>query len=386
MSIYIIILLLWYFKYIIKFIVYCLLFKPYPYDIFKQALKEGLATTLKQYTIKKQGYAIVRVPLEINYELITTERVPIEQTDKFKKKNSVPKIIMEIALITSEGTSVFLQNYEDRGVDNRSKAEYMAALTSDQIQLYTIIIRKVLKRENTTIFNKIMIITWLLHFGHEPNNNDVEYMMLFCKALSNISDLLTRQSYIHRKREFFELLCKNINNSTVTSICGIWKQRKFFSIANITVEVSHNILAMTIQWTTLSKKVLKNSKEVTDIDTFFNKNAFAPFIASATNTNTRVVQVLGTSNDQISFVPSTFDRKCPYHKGLYVTTTNEIVPNGHTININPNFNAFGSNYRRCPGEMLTRIYLSELLNIVKILQQEPINSWPSGMLWGLDKI
>ena len=50
MSYYIFFLIFWYFKYIIKFILYCIWFTPYPYEIFKQALKEGLATTLKQHT------------------------------------------------------------------------------------------------------------------------------------------------------------------------------------------------------------------------------------------------------------------------------------------------------------------------------------------------
>jgi hypothetical protein len=370
--------------YIINFVIHNLINQPYPYNIYKEAIKNGLSTTFKKYIIEQGGYAIIRFPLENTYDMITNEKIPIEQYDKFKKKNSVPKAILEIALITDKGTSIFLENYEDRGIENQSKIEYMSALTFTQLELYKKIIIEVLQRNNLSIFNRIMIITWLLHFGIEPNNNDIEYMILFSKSLSNMSDLLTRQKYINRKKEFFNLLKKNINNSKNNSICGIWTQRKYFSIENIAVEISHNILAMTIQWTKLSKKILENPEELNDIDTFLNKNAFAPFIASKINNNRRITQVLGTSNDKISYISSTMKKKCPFNNDLYVTNTNEIVPNGYTINVNPLFNAFGSNYRRCPGEILTRIYISEF---IKILPSESDNNWPTkGTFWGLDKI
>jgi hypothetical protein len=193
MLIYIIIIIiaiiLWYNKYIIQFIINSLIYLPYPHDLHIQILLNGLATTLKKYTLEQGGYTTVRVPLEINYDIITSNKIPIEQVDIFKKKNSVPQFIMEIALITAKGTSIFLENYEDRGVDNHNKAEYMSALTFEQLELYKIIIREVLKRNNLSIFNKIMIITWLLHFGNEPDNQDIEYMILFCKSLSNSASL-----------------------------------------------------------------------------------------------------------------------------------------------------------------------------------------------------
>lgn len=370
-------------KYIVQSVINFAIYPPKPYEIYLESSKNGLSTTIKKYLKNEGGNLIFTLPFEEKGTIITSEYINVNNYDIFHKKGSVPKLIMEIALITPKGNSVFLQNYNERGSHNYSKMEYMTAMTAEQLILYTNVIRDVLKRNIPTLFNRLMILTWLLHFGKEPDYAAIKYMTLFCKSFSNFNTLLIRQEYISRKAEFTRLLIKNIINSTPTSITGVWKSRKFFSLEHIAVEISHNILAMTIQWLALSRKVLKYPNEAQDADYFFQKYAFAPFISSLTNRGNGIIQALGCDDGKVSTIQSVMKNKCPMH-GLYSTEAEEIVPSGYTINVNQKFNAFGYGYRRCAGEILTRIYLKEFL---EIMPKEPINSYPRpGSLWGLNSI
>lgn len=371
----------------VRFVIGLILRPPSPHRVFMQTLKHGLAKTMQTYVVNEGGYAMFRIPLEKEPHILTSQHIPInEHRDVFLKKGSVPRMIMDIALVTPKGTSVFLQNYDERGPENRSKAEYMAALTSTNIERYRKTIRALLReRVVATLLERIMAITWVLHFGRRPKSEEVEYMMLYFRVFSPQYMIMERQEYMKRKPEFTELLIRNIEEASPESITGIWRDRNYFSREQMAVEVSHNILAMTMQWLTMSRRALRVPEEARhDTENFFQRNAFASFIASSTRSNHMVVQVLGTKGNPVNNRPSEEKKKCPFHTGLYVAQGDEIVPVGHKVNTDPAFNAFGHGYRRCAGEVLTRVFLQELLEAMPV---EPPSSYPkAGTIWGLSVV
>jgi hypothetical protein len=218
------------------------------------------------------------------------------------------------------------------------------------------------------LIDRVIDITWQLHFGKSPCSDAVSFIYHFQRAFSNISlhSLWTdRQTFIHQKPYYVEFLRQEVREATKESIVGIWISKSYFSEEDIIVEMSHNILAMTIQWFLVAREAFQNrSLASTDPSTFFNRNGFAPSIISLKNDGQRIASQIAPM--------AKLRRKCPFHSSSSLlsppTTTlydpdleelsnGEIVPRGEVLNTAKEFMAFGKGYRRCAGERLTHIFL-----------------------------
>ena len=344
---------------------------PYPSSLIQKVMEHGLAPTLNQAVKDNGGYVALKMPCDnLQGSTIVTNHLREFPPDKFHKKGGVPSLLMDIAQLTPKGESVFIQNLSDRGPENRRKVEYMSALTHPHLVQHRATIRRVLCNpcESMTLLDRVLEITWRLHFGKSPCPQAVEFFHSFRCAFSDISlhGIWTcRQDFILKKPFYVEFLRVEMQEASCDSIVGVWKSRGFFSEEDMIVEFSHNILAMTMQWFLLSREALKDrALASSDSSTFFDKHGFAPSIVSLNNNGQRIVAQIAPS------APS----KCPYRssnsstrrttiydKDLEELAGGEIVPRGEVINIAPEHLAFGKGYRRCAGEVLNYIYLEELL-------------------------
>ena len=354
----------------------------YPSSLTSTITEKGMGPTLNEAVRDSDdGCVIVKLPGNDKPSIVTSHLHEFPP-DQFHKKDSIPVPIMDIARLTPQGTSVFLENLSDRGPENQRKVEYMSALTRPHLEHHRRTIHHVLcdPCPAMTLLDRVIQITWRLHFGKPPCPQAVEFFHAFRAAFSDQSlhGLWTsRQYFILQKPHYVEFLRREIQDATGESIAGVWMSRSqsissspgFFTVEDMIVEISHNILAMTMQWFLLSREALKHRDLASsDPSTFFNTNAFAPSIASLNNRGQRIVaQIKPTVFNQ-------HQKKCPYQSSLQcprkTTIYNndleelfhgEIVPRGETINVAPEFLAFGKGYRRCAGEVLTHIYLEELL-------------------------
>lgn len=336
------------------------------------------------YRIAREEGGVTWVNLQLEPSpAILTNKVKHFPPEIFKKRGAVPSMLLDIAVVNPAGDSVFLQNLDERGSFNKTKAQYMSALTDRYLQMYRKTIRKELDSlQSGTLYNKLVNITWLLHFGFLPQPQDRAYISSFEKAFSDFrpSSIFAKNAYLLKKEVYAQLLDHNIKRASTDSIVGVWKEQTDMTREDMAVEISHNILAMTIQWFSLARTALEKT-DIGDPSSFFSKNAFAPFVASLTPNGKRVIATTRWDGP-CPYKPSKEHSRCPYNNDLYETNTGEIVPVGHTINLEENFMAFGKSYRRCPGEVLTHIFLEEIRSTTRKIQDPDMGKRGERVPWG----
>ena len=348
----------------------------YPSDLIQSILKNGMTPTLNKAVPREGGYLLLRLPMDdLKLPTIVTSRLLEFPPDQFHKKGAVPQLLIDVAKLDPEGTSVFLKNLDERGPHNQRKVAYMNAMTPSHLAKYRMTIHRVLRdNSNTscTLLDRIMTITWEIHFGKKPCPYAIFFMNSFRKAFSDISLVgiwTCRQDYIREKPAFTKFLLQLVKEAPNETMVGAWKHDGVLTNHDIVVEISHNILAMTMQWFLLSRSALQDRELAhRDPSTFFNKYGFAPSISSLNNQGNRVVaQIVPSVPGVCPYMASSRKnpKTCPMNRDLDVMETGEIIPSGANINIAPEFLAFGKGYRRCAGEVLTHIYLEELLSCRK---------------------
>jgi len=343
---------------------------PYPSALIESIMEKGIGPALNEAMKENDGYVTMRMPGDnLREPTMVTNQLYEFPPEEFHKSGGVPSLLMDIAKLTPKGTSVFIQNLADRGPENQRKVEYMSALTHAHLEQHRKTIRRVLRDpcKSKTLLDRVIEITWRLHFGKPPCPRAVEFFHHFRGAFSDISlsALWTvRQQFIHKKPVYVEFLRLEVQDASKESIVGVWKSRGFFSEEDMIVEFSHNILAMTMQWFLLSREALTDRVFASsDPSNFFNTHAFASSIVSLNNHGQRVVAQVA-SNKKCPFQSSIFShrRTTTYDKDLEELTGGEIVPRGEVVNLAPEYMAHGKGYRRCAGEVLNYIYLEELLH------------------------
>ena len=345
----------------------------YPSDLIQSIMKRGMAPVLNEEVPIAGGYLIMRLPMDnLKMPTIVTNRLFEFPSYLFHKKGSVPQLLIDVAKLDPHGTSVFLENLDDRGPNNQRKVAYMNAMTPSLLAKYRLTIHRVLRDpdESLTLLDRIMIITWELHFDKKPCPYAIFFMDSFRKAFSDISlhGIWTcRQDYMRRKPEFAHFILELVKEAPPDTMAGAWKHDGVLTNEDIVVEISHNILAMTMQWFLVSRRAPFERKYATSNPSkFFNRNAFAPSITSLNKAGNRIVAQIAASvsHKQCPYISSATrnPKQCPINKNLEVLETGEIIPRGSTINVAEEFLAFGKGYRRCAGEVLTHIYLEEFLS------------------------
>jgi hypothetical protein len=351
---------------------------PYPSSLTPKIMEKGLGPALNEAVRESDdGYVIVKLPGN-DEPSVVTRHLSEFPPDQFHKKGSIPTAIMDIARLTTKGTSVFIENLSDRGPENQRKVQYMSALTRPHLEQHRTTIRNVLRDPcpSSTLLDRVIEITWRLHFGKPPCPQAIEFFHSFRAAFSDRSLYgiwTSRQHFILQKPHYVEFLCREVQAATVESIAGVWMSTllsRQFTVEDMVVEISHNMLAMPMQWFLLSREALKNPVLASsDPSTFFNSNAFAPSIVSLDNHHQRVIAQIEPTVSNPKKCPYQSSRSCPlyrrttrFNQDLEELPHGEIVPCGEAINVAPEFLAFGKGYRRCAGEVLTHIYLEELLH------------------------
>jgi hypothetical protein len=349
---------------------------PYPSSLTPKIMEKGLGPALNEAVKESDpGYVIVKLPGNDEPSVVTRHWSEFPP-DQFHKKGSIPTAIMDIAQLTTKGTSVFIENLSDRGPENHRKVQYMSALTRPHLEQHRKTIRNVLHNRcpSSTLLDRVIEITWRLHFGKPPCPQAIEFFHSFRAAFSDrglYGIWTSRQHFILQKPHYVEFLRREVQEATVESIAGVWMSRlsRLFTVEDMIVEISHNMLAMPMQWFLLSREALKNPVLASsDPSTFFNTNAFAPSIASLDNHHQRVIAQIEPTVSNQKKCPYQSSLSCPYrrttlfNKDLEELPHGQIVPCGEAINVAPEFLAFGKGYRRCAGEVLTHIYLEELLH------------------------
>lgn len=333
------------------------------------------------------GYAIVRLPLDCNWTLVT-DKIHDFPPDRFRKRGSVPQSVMDVALIRDTGDSVFLQDLHERGLFNKSKADYMSAFTGDSLERYVTTIRRVLRAPGGTLLTKVREMTWRLHFGFGPNEAAIDFTSDFVRAISDYSPTGSwkRQLYILRKPHYATLLLDSCDKAIPDSIVGIWKQKASMTRDVMITEISHNMLAMGVQWFAMARAALQDSDARDNPSRFLMRHAFAPFIASGLPNGERVLVIVKNDNYN-GYQVSQKHRACPHNPNhLYETPQGEIVARGSSINTDPHFLAFGKGYRRCAGESLTLLFLKEVVDLGPGLSDPDLDKTSKeGIPWGFGK-
>ena len=160
------------------------------------------------------------------------------------------------------GDSIFRTDYYKRGENNRYKEVYMEALKSSCLQNYKL----VMERRLNTVFKagldaplfsltqKLCIdLTYLLHFGFLPNDDDYKGSYLFIESVRLYAfrfDDIYKQ--INNLPNFYNRTLKYIKyHKKKDTMVGKWLMAGELSHSDIFMEFIHNILGMAINWTNL---------------------------------------------------------------------------------------------------------------------------------------
>ncbi len=309
------------------------------------------------------------------------------------KFDSVPFMLRDVALPRASstekspttGTSVFVTNLEDRGVDNKMKRKYMAGLTQAYVDRYVELCTPSMHTAMETlvtsdaivhdvILNAVKNMTFLIHTELPPEQEDADFIdtgIAGFNSVSKISDLFESlfmpaaiQKHVLKHDAYIERLENKLNDEIYRGLFKSLKDNGYRS-SDIMVEYLHNIFALTMQWTTLMEHLLEEGiqSDAKAIYEHLRKNPVATFVISSKDKDgtlpkdvdetTHVLHTL-KSIMQGSHTAGDFT-KCPALKGKLTSTTvdNAVIANGTQILEQDYFWAFGRSYRRCAGEVLT---------------------------------
>ena len=244
-------------------------------------------------------------------------------------------------------------------------------------------------------------LNFLLHFSKLPNETDSKLLKEFLLAATNNFnkfDFYTHYKNIFKFKGWYKNIQLNIRYGLKQndSIVSFWADSGM-NIHQIYIEYVHNIIGIVVNWFNLTYTYLegiftKKIKVYSVKSAISNVNDYlyetirftcpAQFISSSVkgknyNILHNLYKLSRTSNyiDPHNFNlknVSTKMSKCPFSKEYgqnfvdyyYKTKNNELVDKKQEINIHRDYVFFGKGYRRCPGEILTMIYLEKLVKIV----------------------
>lgn len=310
--------------------------------------------------------------------------------------------------------SIFRINLEDRGKDNFLKKQYMSALTSDKNLVYKNKINHYLKDKlNDSIIGQSLLnfcikmtidLTFLLHFSKLPNYEDEIVIKEFLAGITrnfNKFDFLNHYKNIFKFKGWYKNIQKNIRYGLKQPDCMVrfWADSGM-NIHQIYIEYVHNIIGITINWFNLTYnylegiftqkiKVYSEKSQISEISNIENYmletirfTCPVKFISSSVKDKdynilhnlyklSRSKNYVDSHNFNIKNVKKQMS-KCPFSRdytknfvnNFYSTKNDEVVDIKEKINIHPDYVFFGKGYRRCPGEILTMIYLEALVKII----------------------
>ena len=370
-----------------------------------------------------------------------------EMTNQFdktitSKEGSLPFFINMFTtphtlLGTWVGDSIFRTDYSKRGKNNRYKEVYMEALGSEDLEEYRdVIIRYFnstftphLEKNYFDFIQKINIdLTYLIHFGFLPNEEDYKGCYYFIEAVrTHILKLDDIKKQIDNLPSFHKRTLNYINSAeNQKTIVGKWWSKKHLSPNNIFMEFIHNILGMAINWTNLTYKYMLNHTQgiVPDIPEhpelrkayiyecfrfllptrFTSSNVKKPEIFNLPkDANTLAIHDLKIpchsakyfGSDPQHFILQRMENhqkdtvslksKCPF-SGFFDSPKGAKIACGTELFEKEGYLPFGEGYRRCPGEHLSMIFLEELAEQVKrmkyTIKLKDGISKPDFYIWG----
>nr|QDY51702.1 hypothetical protein 1_87 [Mimiviridae sp. ChoanoV1] len=305
------------------------------------------------------------------------------------------------------GDSIFRTDLHLRGKNNFKKEQYLQALRKKNIELYQNEIKKhipkifTLNKEHnlldicTKLCNDLF---YLLHFGNLPNKEDFNDTQIFIKAVAKFSytDLLNkevRDQLFNLKFYYYKTIGKinNIKNENKKCIIKDWIDAGI-NENDIFIEVIHNIIGMVVNWiNTIYPYLIELSKEnIPRIEKGLEKEYIlecfrylmpVKFVSSKIKEPNVVNKNKGKFNAIHDLTVASKDKswgkdsnkfnlsrvsnyqkymtpkgKCPF----YNTRENAKVPCEFSIYERDNYTPFGIGYRRCPGEIISMIFLEEI--------------------------
>ncbi len=393
------------------------IYKNNPNEIAKE-LKKTKDLGIQDFFFSKPiGISSYNVPFFDKQYLFRQENIKnIIDPNIFGKSDSLPHIINFFTtpfnfLGQWIGDSIFRKDYELRGKNNLLKEKYISAFTKDRIELYRPIIKNQINK--TFILNKefnlLEICTklcnnlfYLLHFSENPDSKDFGDTNIFIEAVANFvtGDFLTPEvsKQIFNLKFYYQKVIKKIRNSkNKKCIVKDWLDAGI-NENDIFIEVIHNILGMVINWVnTIYPYLLAiNKNEIPRIEkgteTEYILECFrylmpVKFIASkikepnVINKNKGYFNAihdltlaayskswgsdskkfnLGRMADHKNYMSGDIS-KCPF----YNTKLKAKVPCNLKIFEKENYTPFGSGYRRCPGEIISMVFLEEVAFYIK---------------------
>ena len=366
------------------------------------------------YLSRPLGINIYNTPFFDKQYLFRIENINnITDPTIFGKTDSLPHIINFFTtpfnfLGQKIGDSIFRKDYELRGKNNLLKEKYLYAFQKDRIDLYRPIIKNHIIK--TLIPNKehnlLQICTqlcndlfYLLHFSELPNQEDLEDSNIFIEAVANFStgDILTSEvsKQIFNLKFYYQKILKRIRNiGNKKCIVKDWLEAGIKE-NDIFIEVIHNILGMVVNWVNTIYPYLLgiNNKEIPRIEKGLEKEYIlecfrylmpVKFITSKikepnivnknkgyynaihdltipTNSNSWSKEFnLYKMTDYKKYMSKNIS-KCPF----YNTKNNAKVPCKFSIFEKENYTPFGLGYRRCPGEIISMVFLEEVAFFIK---------------------
>ena len=375
-----------------------------------------LGSTEKYFdSLPKNKNNISIVPNFDNSVLIKQE-IPNQFSSKyFSKENSLPLIINMFTTPHTLfgdwiGDSIFRKDFTKRGNNNKYKEVYMEALQKNDIINYDKIINNKLeiifkKKGKYNLFkwvqNLNIELTYLLHFGFNPNKDDYKDAFYFIEAIRThglemeyIEKQIKNLPKFHKKILNYIEKCNNKN-----TIVGKWLIKGELSHQNIFMEFIHNILGMAINWTNLTyyyiinhhKGNITNIPEVNVnnyiyecfryilpvryITSFIKKPEIFNLPNKSKNLAIHDLKVFTHNtkffgNSPNLFLPKRMENskiiksQCPFSQ-FFNSPKGAKVACGMEILEKEGYIPFGEGYRRCPGEHLSMTFLKNLAIKIK---------------------
>ena len=300
--------------------------------------------------------------------------------------------------------TLFLLNFDERGECNKyeKKEIYMKHLTQENINLIKIQIIPILKLHfqlswkchKTILENSIVLVNMLSHFIHfgkrlEHNNKHVKMYSNLCKGLCHTPTskeaLKTTDAYYKyielEKTTLDNFIMKSIKeskdkcNTEFMPLVTSWKESGI-DHNDIYIEFIHNVMGLNVQWTVLMCRYLENIEKYKDRSTHHILADISPSLAVVSVSKTKKEEHMCPlrsfgkhffENNQQNYTTilnkSEIDFKLV--KSVYEKNEQILIAPGTQIIKHKKFQVFGDGYRRCPGEVLTYMFLETLICVCK---------------------